>query len=124
MEFKATLPEGVPEARHELAPEQPAQHTNRQEEPGPARVPAPVLGQTSSRHNAVHVRMMDERLAPGMEDSKEPETSAEMLRVVGYLLKRVGNRAEKEVVDDLRVLERQGCQHLRQGENHVRIGHR
>jgi hypothetical protein len=92
VQFKATLREGVPKARHELAPEQPAQHANRQEEPGRARVPAPVPSQTSSRHDAVDVRMMDERLAPGMEDSEEPETSAEMLRVVGDLLKRLGHR--------------------------------
>jgi hypothetical protein len=92
VQFKATLREGVPKARHELAPKQPAQHANRQEEPGPARVPTPVLGQTSSRHDAVDVRMMDECLAPGMEDSEEAETGAEMLRVVGDLLKRLGHR--------------------------------
>jgi hypothetical protein len=124
VQFKATLGECISEACHELAPEQPAQHSNRQEEPGPARMPAPVLGQTSSRYNAVHVRMVDLRLAPGVQDSEEPEASAEMLWVVGYLLKGVGTRAEQEVVDDLRVLERQRCQHLRQGENHVRVGHR
>jgi len=70
------------------------------------------------------MRMMDERLAPGVQDSEEPETSAEMLGVEGYLLKRVGNRAEQEAVDDLRVLECQRCQILWQSENHVRVGHR
>jgi hypothetical protein len=71
VEFKVTLPEGVAETGDELAPEQPTQYANRQEEPRSARVPAPVLGQTSSRYNAVDVRMMDKCLTPGMEDREE-----------------------------------------------------
>jgi hypothetical protein len=68
--------------------------------------------------------MMNEGLAPGVEDGKEPEASSEVARVGGDLLKGAGHSAEQEVVDDLGVLEGEGRQGLRQGENHVGIGHR
>lgn len=71
-----------------------------------------------------HVRMVDQGLAPGMEDGEEPETGAEMFRVVSDVLKRLGDRAKEEVVDDLRVLQGQGGQGLGQGEDHVGIRHR
>jgi predicted Zn-dependent protease with MMP-like domain len=59
-----------------------------------------------------------------MEDGEEPETGAEMARVMSDVLKRVGNRAEQEVVNDLGVLEGKGRKGLGQGEDHVGIGHR
>ena len=67
VQLDASFLERVVEGRHELAAEQPAQHANGQEEAGPACLPrAAVLGQSSSRHHTVYMRMMDERLAPGM----------------------------------------------------------
>ena len=72
----------------------------------------------------MHVGMMDEGLAPGVEDGKEAEASTEVARVLGDLLKRVGRGAEQEIVDDLWVLERQRRKGLRQGEDHVGVGRR
>jgi hypothetical protein len=113
------------ETGQELATEQPAQHADRQEEAGAACPPrASVLAQTTGRYDAVDVGMMDERLAPGMEDGKEPEPGTEMLRVLGDLLERTSRGAEQEIVDDGRVLKRERRQQLRDREDHVRIGHR
>ena len=52
--------------------------------------------------------MMDEGLAPGVEDGKEAEAGTEVAGVGGDLLKRVGRGAQQEVVDDLGVLEGEG----------------
>jgi hypothetical protein len=68
--------------------------------------------------------MMNEGLAPGVEDGKEPEASSEVARIGGDLLKRPGRGAEQKVVDDLGVLEREGGKGLGQGEDHVGVGHR
>jgi len=67
--------------------------------------------------------MMNEGLAPGVEDGKEAEASTEVARVLGDLLKRVGRGAQQEVVDDLWILERQRRKGLWQGEDHVGVGH-
>lgn len=125
MQLEATVPERVSESGHELAAEQPAEHADRQEEAGPARPPrASVFAQTTSRDHAVDVGMMDERLAPGMEDGEEPELSTEMFRVQGDLLKRTGRGTEQEIVDDRWVLKCERRQQVRDREDHVCIGHR
>jgi hypothetical protein len=59
-----------------------------------------------------------------MEDGKEPEASTEVARVGGNLLKGPGRGTQQKIVDDLGVLEGQGGKGLRQGEDHVGIGHR
>jgi hypothetical protein len=68
--------------------------------------------------------MMDEGLAPGVEDGKESEAGSEVARVGGDLLKRPGRGTQQEIVDDLGVLEGKGRKGLGQGEDHVGIGHR
>ena len=124
MQLEAALTERLTESGQELAAEQPAQHAHRQEEAGPARSPrASVLAQSTRRHHTVHVRMVDERLAPGMQDGEESEAGTEMLRVVGDLLKRTGRAAEQEIVDEARVLKRERREQLRHREDHVRVGH-
>ncbi len=125
MQFESALLERASEPGHELAPEEPAQHPNRQEEPGAAGLPgASVGGQAARGDHAVHMGMVHEGLAPGVQDREEPEPCAEMLRVGGDLLERPGRSLEQEVVDDLGVLQRQRRQALRHRENHVRVGHR
>ena len=67
--------------------------------------------------------MVDERLAPGMQDGEEPEPGAEMLRVAGDHLKRPGRATEQKIVDDLGVLKRERREQLGYREDHVRVGH-
>ena len=50
------------------------------------------------------MRMMDQRLAPGVEDGEEADLGAEMARVGGYRPERVGDGPEEETVDDGLVL--------------------
>ncbi len=72
----------------------------------------------------MYVRVVDEAVAPGVEDGEEPEASAEMARVPGDLLQRVGRRAQKKTVHHFRVLQGQRRQELREREDHMRVGHR
>ena len=51
------------------------------------------------------MRMMDEGLAPGVEDGEEADLGAEVARVGGYRAERVGDGPEQETVDDGLVLD-------------------
>ncbi len=67
VQLDAVLTERFMEPGQELAAEEPAQHADGQEEAGPTRTPrASIFGQSTRRHHTVYVRVMDERLAPGM----------------------------------------------------------
>ena len=48
--------------------------------------------------------MMDERLAPGVQDGEEAELGAEVAGVRGYGAERLGDGSEEETVDDGLVL--------------------
>lgn len=125
VELQGAVSERGAEARCELAPEEAAENAHGQEEARSAGLPgASVVGQAAGGEHTVHVRMMDQGLAPGVEDDEEAEASAEVARVGGDLLKRLGGRAQQEVVDDLRALECERRERLGQGEDDVRVGHR
>ena len=73
--------EGGAEQRQELAPEDAAEHAHRQEESRPAGDPARAVGrQPTPRHDAVHMRVVLEVLAPGVEDGQEADLGPEVLR--------------------------------------------
>ena len=51
----------------EASPKQPGQHAHRQEEAAPAGDPAPPInGQPATGHDAMHMRVVCERRAPGV----------------------------------------------------------
>jgi hypothetical protein len=58
-----------------------------------------------------------ELLAPGMEHGEPADLCAEMLGVPGDVLKRLGDGAKEEPVEQARVLQRQGTQVVRQGKD-------
>ena len=45
------------------------------------------------------MRMMDERLAPGVQDGEEADLGAEVAGVGGYRAERLGDSPEEESVD-------------------------
>lgn len=71
----------------------------------------------------MHVGMMYEGLAPGVEDGEEAKPGTEVAGIGGDVLKGRGRRAQEEVVDDPGVLEGEGREGLGQGEHDVGIGH-
>ena len=73
----------------ETAAEQPREHAHRQQESRLAGDPAvAVRGQTTAGHDAVHVRMVRQRRAPGVQDQRHTDLRAEMLRVSGNSAQR------------------------------------
>src|SRR5439155_20511266 len=92
--------------------------TEGQEEGWSTRHPlGPVGGQASRRQDTVEMGVMVELLAPGMEHGEPADLCAEMLGVPGDVLKRLGDRAKEEPIEQARVLERQGSQVGRQGKD-------
>ncbi len=66
--------------------EQPAvetgEHPDRQEEVGPAGDPTSVVcGEPATGDDAMQLRMMEQCLSPGVENGKEAEFGAEVLRI-------------------------------------------
>jgi hypothetical protein len=70
------------------------------------------------------MRMMGERRAPGVQDGDEADACAETLGVGGNRGQRLGGGPEQEVVDGGLVVERDGADRSRQGEDDVVVGHR
>ena len=113
------------EAFEEEPAEQARQHAHRQEEAGLAGDPArSVRRQAAAGDDDVDMRMMGERRAPGVEDGGEADARAQMLGVGGDRGQRLGGGPEQEVVDGGLVVERDGADRRRQGEDDVIVRNR
>ena len=75
------------------------------------------------RHDAVHVRMADQGLAPRVEDAQHADLRAEMPRVGGDLAERGGARLEEPGVQPGAVPIGQRQQRMREREDDVHIRH-
>ena len=107
------------------AAEQAGEHAHGQEEAGLAGDPARTVRQQAAAGNDdVDVRMVGERRAPGVQHGGEADARAEMLRVGGDRGQRLRGGPEQEVVDGSLVLERDGADRGRQGEDDVIVGNR
>jgi hypothetical protein len=117
--------EGGAQRVEEQPAKQARQHTDRQEEAGPAPDPARAVGRrAAARHDAMDVRMMVQVLAPSMEHGDEPDLGAEMLRIGRDGAQRLGRRPEQEGVDRRLVLEGDLGHRCRQREHDVEVRHR
>ena len=70
------------------------------------------------------MRMVGQRRAPGVQHGGEADARAQMLRVAGDGDERLGGGPEQEVVDGGLVVERDGADWSRQGEDDVVIRNR
>ena len=85
----------------EAPPEQPGQHPHWQEEARAARDPLRAVGrEPAAGHDAVHVRMVRQRRAPGVQHQRGADARAEMLRIGGDGLQHLGGHIEQQPVDD------------------------
>ena len=72
------------ETLQKQAPEQARKHANRKEETGPAsNPPITVRGDAAARHDAMHMRMMIEVLAPGVQDGGDADVGAKVFWIGG-----------------------------------------
>ena len=105
--------------------EETRQHPHRQEEAGLAGDPARIVQrQAAAGNDDVDVRMVGQRRAPGVQYGGQADARAQMLRVGGDRGQRLRGGPEQEVVDGGLVLERDGADRRRQGEDDVVIGNR
>ena len=122
MEAQLSLIECATQVIKELAAKLPAQHKDVQEEATPARNPAVAFGcDATARHQAMHVRMVTEILAPGMQDGEESDLSAKMRRIGRDLPQRFGGSAKQEVVHFILILKANRRDLARQREDHVEV---
>ena len=109
----------------EEAAEEARQHAHGQEEAGLAGDPArSVRRQAAAGNDDVDMRMVGQRRAPGVQYGGEADARAQMLRVGGDRGQRLRGGPEQEVVDGGLVLERDGADRGRQGEDDVIVGNR
>jgi hypothetical protein len=69
----------------------------------------------------VHVRMMPQILAPGVQHRDEADLGAEMLLVGGDRAKRRCRGREEDALDDALVLQCDAREFLRHREHHVEV---
>jgi len=72
----------------------------------------------------MNVRMMGERLSPGMKNGEESDLAAEVLGIGGDDLERCGNGIEQDGIDDRLVVEGDLGDVGRHREHDVEVGHR
>ena len=110
------------QTRDELAPKDATQHFDGKEEAVTRVDPAGVVeGEAAGRNDAVDMRMMFQLLVPGMEHAEEADVGAEMLGITSDFEQRFSAGVEQQTVDDLLILQGQGCQEVREREDQVHV---
>ena len=96
---------GLGQHRQEPPPEQAREHVDVHEEARPAGDPSrAVLRQPSTRHDHVHVRMMGESGAPGVEHRDDADARAQVLGVGRDRERGLSRGLHEQVVDHALVL--------------------
>ncbi len=86
---------GVLDLFEEAAPEQAREHAHRQEEPRlAADPPIGIERQAAARHDAVHMRMVGEGGAPGVQHQGHTDAGAQVLGIGGDRAQRLGSDVE------------------------------
>ena len=104
MELKLALK--LLEFSEELAPEDTAENTDRQQEAWRrGDPPCSVEREAASRNHAVDMGMMLEVLPPRVQDAEEANVGSEVLRIAGDLDRSSGAAAEEQIVEQSLVLK-------------------
>ncbi len=82
-----------------------------------------IRRQAAGRHDAMHVRMSDQRLSPGVEDAEHANLCSEMSRIGGDLSKCGGARLKEPRVQLGAIPIHQGQERMREREDDVHIRH-
>ena len=117
--------EGPPQAGEIAAAEDLRQGADGEEEGGSRGKPArPIPRERATRHDAVHVHMLRQGLAPGVEHGGHAELSAEVARITAEAGERGGRGVKEQPIEQARVALRQWVQLVRQGEDDMEVGNR
>ena len=94
-ELELTVAMGALELFEEATPEETREHPHREEEPRLARhPPIGIERETAAGHDAVHMRMMSQGRAPGVQHQGRADASAQVLRIGGDRAQRLGGDVE------------------------------
>lgn len=89
--------EGLSQLRQEQAPEQPRQHAHRQEEARATGDPAlAVRSHPAAGYDAVQVRVVQQVLAPGVQDGDEADLGAQVSAIGGDGAQGLGGGVEQD----------------------------
>ena len=122
IEVQLTGPERAVQLFEEQPAEEPGQHPHRQEEAGAASDPVLAIGgEAPARHHAVHMGMMQQLLAPGMQDGDEADLGAQVLGIGGDGAQGLGAGVEEQIVERGLVLKGDGRDRLGHGKDDVEI---
>jgi hypothetical protein len=121
-ELQLPVPLALDESFDEAPPRRSRQHARRQEEAWPATHPALAIGREPAAGNdAIHVRMVRQRRAPGMRYQGRADACAQMLGVGGDGEQVLGGRVEQQRVYNGLVPQRDVGDGRRQHEHHMAI---
>ena len=127
VEADLTLGKRVLQSILDLPSKDPSQHILRQKESIAWIGTHPALmveRQSSGGNDAVDVWMVLHGLSPGMEHAEKADSGTEAIRIAGDFNEGLCAGPEQEIVNDLLVLQCQGTEFVRQGEDNMRVRHR
>jgi len=123
MEAQLALGEGAFQSGDELTAKDASQDRDGKKEAATGGEPAVVVGgESASGDHTMDMRMMLQLLVPGVEDTEEADLGAQMPGMARDFEQGLGTGAEQQIVKNLFVLQSQGCQKMRKGEDHVHVG--
>ena len=106
--------EGGAQLQHEHVAEAAREHAHRQEEAGRTGDPARLVGRDAAAgHDAVQVRMMVQRLSPGVQHGDRADLGAKVARVGGDVVQRLCGSAEQDRIHHRFVVEGDVCDRRR-----------
>jgi len=115
--------EGPLQAGEIAAAEDLRQGADGEEEGGPrGNPPGPIPRERAAGHHAVHVHMLRESLAPGVEHGGHAEVAAEVARIAAEPQERGGRRLKQPPIDQARVTLGQWVERVGEREDDVEVG--
>ena len=110
VETQLALGESAFQSCDELAPKDPSQDGKGQKEAATGTKPTVMVrGESAGGDNTMDMRMMLQLLVPSVEDTEKANLGAEMPGMARDFQQGLGAGAEQQIVNDLFVLQRQGC---------------
>jgi hypothetical protein len=117
-----TVLEGGLETVDELAAKNPAKHRDGEKEARARWNPAGVIErQPTGGDDAMDMGVKFNFLIPGVQHAEEADLGAEMSGSASDFEESFCTGPEQQAIEELRVLQSQWCQSVRQGENHMDV---
>src|SRR5271170_2296077 len=122
VELECAGTKGGLESCDKLAAEDTAEHFDGKEEGSARGDPAgAVRSETAGGHHAVDMGMMLQSLVPSMEHAEEADLGSQVAWIASDLQQRCSAGVKQQVIDQPFILQREGSQFPRHGEDDVHV---